>query len=275
VSHAPLFIDSAGETFGRILATRNVDGFVIRESRYRPGLHMPLHSHPHAYLSYVVAGELDECDSRGDRRYGPGSLHYHPAEERHSADTGNRDMVCMSIVPVDSVEAAVRSGGDPPRRGPLTMELARLAARCHREFQAKDSASDLALEGAALELVATLMRMRTPEEGAIPRWLAEARDYLDAHYREQVRLRSLSRLTGVHEVHLVRCFRRQWGVTPGTYVRRLRIERACEALTRPEASIVDIALEAGYSSQAHFTRVFRRLVGMTPGEYRRARSGGS
>jgi AraC-like DNA-binding protein len=236
---------------------------------------MPLHTHPHAYLSFVVAGGLTESDSRGDRCYGPGSLHFHPAEDQHTADTGDRDMVCMSIIPLNSAGASLRSGAEKPRRGLLTMELARLAARCHREFQAKDSASDLALEGVALELVATLVRARTPREKAIPRWLAEARDYLEEHYREQIRLSTLSMLTGVHEVHLVRCFRRQWGTTPGTYVRRLRIERACEALTRPEASIVTIALEAGYSSQAHFTRVFRRLMGVTPGEYRRVHRGGS
>jgi AraC family transcriptional regulator len=275
VTQAPLNIDSAGETFGRVLATRRVGGFVLRESRYRPGLRMPLHTHPHAYLSFVVVGGLNECDSRGDHRYGPGSLHFHPAEDKHSADTGDGDMVCMSIIPLDSAGASLRSGAGEPRRGPLTMELTRLAARCHREFQAKDSASDLALEGVALELVATLMRARTPGEKAIPRWLAEARDYLDEHYREPIRLSTLSMLTGVHEVHLVRCFRRQWGHTPGTYVRRLRMERACEALTRPEASIVAIALEAGYSSQAHFTRVFRRMVGITPGEYRRVHRGGA
>lgn len=275
MSHQPLFIDSAGQTFGRVLATRSVDGFVFRESRYRPGLHMPLHTHPHAYLSFVVAGGLSESDSRGDRRYGPGSLHFHPAEDRHTADTGDRGMVSMSIVPMGSAGVSLLSGTGKPRRGPLTMEVARLAACCHREFQAKDSASDLALEGLALELVATLVRARTPGERAIPRWLAEVRGYLHEHYREPIRLSTLSALTGVHEVHLVRCFRRQWGITPGTYVRRLRVERACEALTRPEASIVAIALEAGYSSQAHFTRVFRRLVGVTPGEYRRVHRGGS
>src|SRR5262245_46846791 len=102
MAQAPLFIDSAGETFGRVLATRSVDGFVLRESRYRPGTRMPLHSHPHAYLSLVVAGGLNERDSAGDRVYGPGSLHFHPAGDQHSGATGDRDMVCMSIIPFAS-----------------------------------------------------------------------------------------------------------------------------------------------------------------------------
>ena len=275
VAQAPLFIDSAGETFGRVLTTRSVDGFMFRESRYRPGLRMPLHFHPHAYLSFVVTGGLSESDSGGERHYGPGSLHFHPAGDHHASATGDRDMVCMSIIPRDSAASLLHTAAAKPRRGPLTSELTWLAGRCRREFKADDSASDLALEGVALELVASLVRTRAPRERSTPRWLVEARDYLEEHYRERVRLSSLATLTGVHEVHLVRCFRRQWGLTPGSYIRRLRIECACDALARGEASIVEIALEAGYSSQAHFTRVFRRVVGLTPGEYRRTHRSGT
>lgn len=270
----PLFIESAGETFGRVLATRSVHGFLFRKSRYRPGIRMPVHCHPHPYLSFVIAGGIDESDAGGDRRYGPGSLHFHPAEDHHSGSTGNRDLVSMSIIPSDPGARSLCSAPAAPRRGPLGAETTRLAARCHDEFQAEDTASELALEGVALELIATLIRTRTPAERHAPRWLAEARDYLHGHYRERILLSQLSRLAGVHEVHLVRVFQRHFGTTPGAYIRRLRIERACEELLRPEASIVQIALDAGYSSQAHFTRVFRRLMGATPAAYRRAHATG-
>jgi len=267
----PLLINYAGEIFGRVLATRRVDGFEFRESRYRHGLRLPVHCHPHAYLTFVIAGGLDESDSGGDRRYGPGSVHFHPLGDHHSATTGDRGVVCMSVVPSVPVAESLRSRPAALRRGPLGGELTRLAARCHHEFQTDDSASELALEGVGLELVATLMRTTTPIERRAPRWLGEARDYLHEHYRERIVLSTLSGLTGVHEVHVVRMFRRHFGTTPGAYVRRLRIEQACDALVRSETSIVEIALEAGYASQAHFSRVFRRLMGATPAAYRRAR----
>src|SRR5690349_22431180 len=204
----PLLINYAGETFGRVLATRRVDGFEFRESRYRHGLRLPVHCHPHAYLTFVIAGGIDESDSGGQRRYGPGSVHFHPLGDHHAASTGDRGVVCMSIVP--SAES-LRSRPADFRRGPLGGELTRLAARCHREFQAEDSASELALEGFALELLATLIRTTTPIESRAPRWLGEARDYLHEHYRERIALSSLSGLTGVHEVHVVRMFRRHFG----------------------------------------------------------------
>ena len=265
----PLLIESAGEAFGRVLATRRVDGFLFRKSRYRRGLRMPVHSHPLPYLSFVVAGGMDESDPGGTRHYPPGSLHFHPAEDHHAGYTGERDLVCMSIIP-DNTGPTSLGPAAVLGRGPLGGESARMAARCHHEFQAEDTASELALEGVALELVATLLRARMPAEWHPPRWLGMARDYLHAHYRDRIPLSRLAGLAGVHEVHLVRVFRRHFGTTPGAYVRRLRIERACEALLSPGASIVEVALEAGYSSQAHFTRVFLRAMGTTPAAYRRA-----
>ena len=74
---------------------------------------------------------------------------------------------------------------------------------------------------------------------------------------------------GVHPSHLARSFRRHLGCSPGAYLRRLRLERACEALAETRASILAIALEAGFSGQAHFTRAFHRTMGLPPGAYRK------
>jgi AraC-like DNA-binding protein len=37
-------------------------------------------------------------------------------------------------------------------------------------------------------------------------------------------------------------------------------------------SLIDIALDCGFSSHAHFSNRLRRLVGITPSEYRRNHS---
>ena len=57
----------------------------------------------------------------------------------------------------------------------------------------------------------------------------------------------------------------------GSYLRRLRVEHARLGLIESDLPIAELALAAGFSSQAHFTRVFRRLVGTTPAAYRRGR----
>ena len=41
---------------------------------------------------------------------------------------------------------------------------------------------------------------------------------------------------------------------------------------RPDLTILDISLEAGYRSKATFNEQFTRIVGMNPSEYRRCLS---
>ncbi len=266
---APLFIPgSAGEYFGQVLHTREA---VFRESRYPGSLRMPMHYHPRPYFSYVAGGGIRERDARGEHEYGPGSVHFHPAGDPHAGRMGADGTTCLSVILAG--ELAARLGTPSAARFPRLegSPAARLARGCHRELRATDSASDLALEALALEPVATLLRAPGPRERGTPRWLLDVRDHLHAHFLERVRRAELSALADIHEVHLVRAFRRRFGATPGAYVRRLRVDHACRALLDPDVSVAELALAAGFASQAHFTRVFHRLVGTTPAAYRRAR----
>jgi AraC-like DNA-binding protein len=68
--------------------------------------------------------------------------------------------------------------------------------------------------------------------------------------------------------HLARAFREHYGCSIGEYVRRLRIEAACEELSRANKPLSAIAAAAGFYDQAHFTNVFKAHVGVTPGQFR-------
>jgi two-component system response regulator YesN len=54
----------------------------------------------------------------------------------------------------------------------------------------------------------------------------------------------------------------------GEYVRRLRVGQACRRLAHSNASLSEIAFEAGFSDQSQFCRVFKRVTGLTPGTFR-------
>jgi len=258
---------SAAEVFGEVLRTRETGGFVVRESRYPGGLTMPFHHHPSAYLCYVVRGGITERDRHVERVYDAGSVHFHPAEDPHTGWTGAQGLTTLSVVPSERARALIERAA--PRRGPVAPELSTLAARMVREFHAGDSASELAIEGLALEMVAAVARAAVRGSRRPPAWLDLVRDALHERFAERLAIGELARLAGVHEVHLVRAFRLHHGCTPGAYVRRLRLEAARGALARDGRPIVDIALDAGYSSQAHFTRAFCREVGLPPAAWRR------
>ncbi len=104
-----------------------------------------------------------------------------------------------------------------------------------------------------------------------PRWLKQAREFLDAHFSDNFTFSDVAVSVGVHPVHLAREFRRHYKCTLGEYTRQLRIDFACRELAKPNSSLVEIALASGFSSQSHFSTIFKRLTGVTPADYRARR----
>jgi AraC family transcriptional activator of mtrCDE len=68
-----------------------------------------------------------------------------------------------------------------------------------------------------------------------------------------------------------RLFAQASGMTPADALTRLRLARAAGALLQGERQVGEVALAAGYQSEAAFHRVFKRHYGIGPGAYRRGR----
>jgi AraC-like DNA-binding protein len=80
---------------------------------------------------------------------------------------------------------------------------------------------------------------------------------------------TLAAAAGMSRWHFSRVFRFEVGLAPGQYVRRTRVERAADALTRG-ASVARAAYDAGFADQAYMTHCFRAVLGTTPGRYVRS-----
>jgi AraC family transcriptional regulator len=59
-------------------------------------------------------------------------------------------------------------------------------------------------------------------------------------------------------------------MTPLQFVTRERMLKAQWLIRETARSLIEIALEVGYTSPSHFAQVFRRTVGMAPNEFRNA-----
>ena len=82
-------------------------------------------------------------------------------------------------------------------------------------------------------------------------------------------LQALANESGYSRVHFVRMFKAATGSSPHNYLLNLKLERARELLKIPSMSLIDIALDCGFSSHSHMSRLFHRFVGITPSAYRR------
>jgi AraC-like DNA-binding protein len=70
--------------------------------------------------------------------------------------------------------------------------------------------------------------------------------------------------------HLDRVLKAASGETAAAFRRRLRLERAAYGLLDRGRTILDLAVEAGYSSHEAFTRAFQRAYGVGPAAWRDA-----
>ena len=73
---------------------------------------------------------------------------------------------------------------------------------------------------------------------------------------------------GLDKSYLIRLFKQELGVTPMTYLARVRMENACLLLAETDASIADIARRCGFQTTTYFHSCFKKMYAITPMAYR-------
>ena len=129
-------------------------------------------------------------------------------------------------------------------------EVVALAVRMLEELSANDSESGLSIEALTWEILAAFGHANPRVENSEPQWLRDARDVLDNRFEESLSLRRVARDVGIHPVHFAAAFRRFQGCSPGQYLRRRRFERARHLILDPDASLAQVATDAGFRDQS-------------------------
>lgn len=93
---------------------------------------------------------------------------------------------------------------------------------------------------------------------------------MEANLEEPLPLPDIADAVGLSTRQLERLFKKHLGRTPSRYYRELRLHHARLMLMQGSASILSIALAAGFVSASHFSRRYREYFGRTPREERRA-----
>ena len=241
----------------------------VVELRFPPSYAQPRVEPEHGYLAIVLDGELRKTFASRTLGLGTGTATTIPAHAGHSASFGERGARILVVTPALADDAPCRQllGGVRSRRDP---GLAALARRVASELAASDAAAPIAAEGLALELLAAALRaVPARVASARPAWLAGVVERLHDPAAELAGLGELAEGAAVDPAHLGRVFRRHYGVSIGTYVRRLRLDSAAATLAGTDAPLVQIAAAEGFADQSHFTRAFKRHTGVTPARYRR------
>jgi AraC family transcriptional regulator len=261
-----------GRFYGEQQSARQVGGLTLTEYRYAPEQVIPRHAHRLAYFCVVLQGSYHEQSGGRSRDCSGAMLIFHPEGEIHS-DEFNRAGGHLFSIETDAawLQRIREYGSVLDRPGEMAGGPAQaLGIQLFREFISLEAASAPAIEGLTLEVLSLALRTAARAERWHPAWLRTAEEYLRAHFHQEVGLEALAAEVGAHPSHFARIFRAHYRCTAGEFVRRLRVEQACQRLGERETEIAALAAELGFADQSHFTRTFKRHTGYTPVELRRA-----
>lgn len=92
--------------------------------------------------------------------------------------------------------------------------------------------------------------------------------FVESRVREEIALEELVRQTGFSLAHIRDVFRRCTGKPLSRYMQERRIANAAQELLDTDNTILDIALQYGFSGRTVFSRAFLRHTGYTPSQFR-------
>ncbi len=111
-------------------------------------------------------------------------------------------------------------------------------------------------------------KLRQYKDGLSPRKLQQAINYIQDNLAEDISLEAIAKELNMSRYHFSRLFSQSMGTAPYQYAIQQRVEKAKQLLKQKDLSMVEIALECGFSSQSAFSRTFSKCVGTTPRKYR-------
>ncbi|WP_426452505.1 helix-turn-helix domain-containing protein [Paenibacillus sp. S-38] len=168
---------------------------------------------------------------------------------------------------------AFRTDEDAPLLPPGRLQLVAAKSIVEETRQLYDDSRSPSVHESQLQLTfQSLIRSflhPAPEEPPIEgasRGIDQSIQYMYKHFRDKVKLDTLSHIAGLTQTSYSRSFKKEKGVSPVEYLNRIRIDYS-KQLLRQDCSIKEVAGLAGFGNEFYFSRMFKRETGVTPTLY--------
>ena len=262
----------------RVEPTLRIDGFYTFFYQERePGFLFSGEAHPMYELTYVDQGSLhsvvdgkDSTLEKGDMvLYGPNQWHMQYAD--------------VDIAPRFVTITFDLSDGDlsPLLNGKLTasQHTITLLQRMLREQEqevADELSNDVILTHLKLLLLLLLRDAALPKQGKLQasnaihsenELIRQAQQYIASHIREKLTVPLVARQVDVSPSYLTALFHKNLQISPGEYIRRLKLQESKQMIRENNLNFTEIAAALQYSTVHHFSRQFKDKFGITPTEY--------
>lgn len=236
---------------------------------YAASSNISIHQHSSPSLTIVLGGSYEEAICGKSIIEQRGSALICPAQLPHSQQFGVRGARKLIVTPdgdlLDYLVSTISFDLAPVGR---STRIERLAAQIDRERLTQDAFSRVAIEGLIWQACAELGRALDGSMVPTAKIVRRARAAIEAVDGELLSVVDLARHLSCHPATLNRAFRKEYGCTPGSYQRELRVKKAAGMIRGTRRPIAEIAACCGFCDQAHLARSFRAVMGCSPSEYR-------
>lgn len=93
--------------------------------------------------------------------------------------------------------------------------------------------------------------------------------FVEQTFAEECTLNQLAKAIGYNYSYLSRYFKKTVGISFNDYVNHYRLSHACYLMDNTDYSIMQCALESGFTSIRSFNRNFKEQFAVTPAQYRK------
>jgi len=257
-----------GQFFGNISQRWAADAVVVNRLVHTQARALPSHAHQAGFVSLMLEGEYRETAGLTQFGYHPFSCIYHPPGMDHRDEVGKAGVTLLTLEfkpeLFDAMDFAVVN-----LRPIIDLSGSRQAWELLDLYHliSSHTGNDLDIESRAVELAFSIVKFSAREQRDL-RSLQRAREYIHAHFADNLTLAQVARAADVHPVYLGQIFRQEFRETLGEYLNRIRVRAAAGMLANSDLPLSAVALDLGFYDQSHFTRVFRQITCATPGMFR-------
>ena len=237
------------------------------------GFLFPGESHPMLELTYVDQGSIHSVADGQDLLLKQGEMVLYAPDQWHMqyADIGIAPrFVTLSFeaegLPLDMLTNRVIN--------PSQYAISLLRQMLKEQETADDYAQDMVLNLLS-QLLVTLLRSSTEaeplrsahclnNENAIIR---RAQQYISANVRKALSVPLVAKNSDVSPSYLTSLFHKHLQISPGEYIRRIKLQESKQMIREGNMNFTQIAQELHYSTIHHFSRQFKEKFGVSPSEY--------
>lgn len=92
--------------------------------------------------------------------------------------------------------------------------------------------------------------------------------YISRNYKKKITIKQLAEMNHCSESSFMAQFKKAVGTSAIEYIIQVRVRAVCNLLRDTSDTILEIALDNGFTNLSNFNRHFKRILGLSPKEYR-------